>query len=188
MSTAQRKGLLQSTNSWERGWICFKMEVKPDMYEGVKANGKIDPDFEYAWYMEAIELNCDGLEIKAREVLRGMFCGVLRIVLGYKWLEECPVGIDLTGIHITASVQQNDTGKNHNDILGNWDIIFTFEECGDSTKKATTKATLFSIQKSMERFVRARFDIKEPEDLTLFLLEQQRKDLVQKHFVGIKET
>ena len=171
----------------------FITEIKSDDY-GIDNNyvnlleRKIDPDFEYAWYMEAIELNCDGLEVKAREVLRGMFCGVLRIVLGYKWLEECPVGIDLTGIHITASVQQNDTGKNHNDILGNWDIIFTFEECGDSTKKATTKATLFSIQKSMERFVRARFDIKEPEDLTLFLLEQQRKDLVQKHFVGIKET
>lgn len=154
------------------------------MYEGVKANGKIDSEFEYNWYLEAIELHCDGLEIKAREVLRGMFCGVLRIVMGYKWLEECPTGIDLTGIRITVEARQSEKGKNHNDILGNWDIIFTFEACEDETEKATTEATLFSIQKSMERFVRGRFDKKEPEDLTLLLLQQHRNELVQKHFRG----
>lgn len=54
------------------------------MYEGVKTNGKIDVDFEYTWYLESIELHCDGLETKAREVLHGMFCGVLRLVMGYK--------------------------------------------------------------------------------------------------------
>lgn len=154
------------------------------MYEGVKANGKIDSDFEYSWYMESIELHCDGLEAKASEVLRGMFCGVLRIVTGYKWLEECPTGIDLTGVKITLEARQSETGKNHNDILGNWDIIFKFEACGDSGERATTETTLFSIQKSMERFVRGRFDIKEPEDLSILLVEQQRKELVQKHFVG----
>lgn len=154
------------------------------MYEGVKANGKIDLDFEYAWYLESIELHCDGLETKAREVLRGMFSGVLRLVMGYKWLEECPTGIDLTGVKITVVAQQSENGKNHNDILGNWNIIFTFEACEDNTEKATTEAALFSIQKSMERFVRGRFDVKEPEDLSLFLLQQQRKELVQKHFKG----
>ena len=154
------------------------------MYEGVKANNKIDSDFEYSWYMESIELYCDGLETKANEVLRGMFCGVLRIVTGYKWLEECPAGIDLTGVKITLEARQSETGRNHNDILGNWDIIFRFEACGDSAEKATRSETLFSIQKSMERFVRGRFDIKEPEDLSILLVEQQRRELVQKHFVG----
>lgn len=158
------------------------------MYEGVKASGKIDPDFEYAWYMESIEVHCDGLEEKAREVLRGMFCGVLRLVTGYKWLEECPKGIDLTGISVTVVAQQSENGKNHNDILGNWDIIFTFESCAERTAKETTQTALFSIQKSMERFVRGRFDIKEPEDLSLILVEQQRRDLVQQHFVGVKEA
>lgn len=157
------------------------------MYEGVKTNGKIDVDFEYTWYLESIELHCDGLETKAREVLHGMFCGVLRLVMGYKWLAECPTGIDLRGVKITVVAQQSENGRNHNDILGNWDIIFTFEACEDNTEKATTETTLSSIQKSMERFVRGRFDIKEPEDLSLLLLQQQRKELVQKHFVGFTQ-
>ena len=157
------------------------------MYEGVKENGKLDPDTEYARYLGPIELHCDGLEIKAREVLRGMFCGVLRIVTGYKWLEECPKEIDLTGVLITAVAQQNEAGKNHNDILGNWAIIFRFEKCRDSRERATKTATLFSIQKTMERYVRARFQIKEPEDLSLIILEKQRKDLIQEHFTGMKE-
>ncbi|MGN0167450.1 MAG: hypothetical protein ACI4AB_05385 [Acetatifactor sp.] len=155
------------------------------MYEGVKSNGKIDPDFEYGWFLETIELHCDGLEAKAREVLRGMFCGVLRIVTGYKWLEEPPERIDLSGVCITVEVVQDEAGKNHNDILGNWNIIFRFEAGSSAAGKATTQATLFNIQKTMERFIRARFNIEEPKDLAFFVLEQQRKDLVQKHFVGV---
>lgn len=154
------------------------------MFEGIKENGKIDSEFEYGWYMESIDLHCDGVEEKAREVLRGMFCGVLRYVTGYRWLEECPTGIDLTGINVTAVARQNDAGKNHHDILGNWDIIFTFTPCEDSSAKVASKTALMSIQKSMERFVRSRFDLKEPTDLSLILLEQQRKELIEKHFTG----
>lgn len=148
-------------------------------------NGKINPEFEYEWFMESIELHCEGLEAKAKEVLWGMFRGVLRYVTNYRWLEECPMGIDLTGINVTAAAEQNAEGKNRHDILGNWDFVFTFTACQDSTAKATTLATLKSIQSNMERFLRAKFKIKEPEDLSLFLLEQQRKELVEKHFIGI---
>lgn len=157
------------------------------MYEGVKNNGKIDPDFEYGWFMEGIELYCDGLEMKATEVLRGMFCGVLRLVTGYKWLEEPPKEIDVTGVRITTEMVQNEAGKNHSDILGNWDMIFRFETCQDKKAKETTLTALVSIRKSMERFVRARYDIEEPKDLAFFLLEQQRKELIQKHFIGYTE-
>lgn len=157
------------------------------MYEGMKENGKIDPEFEYSWYMEAIDLHCEGVEERAREVLWGMFRGVLRFVTGYRWLEECPTGIDLTGISVTTEAQQNDAGKNHHDILGNWDIIFTFTPCEDSRKIATTRSALMSIEKSMERFVRSRYDLKEPTDLSLLLLEQQRTELVEKHFTGVAE-
>lgn len=158
--------------------------MRGTMYEGVKGNKKIDPDFEYGWFMEGIELHCDGLEMKAREVLRGMFCGVLRLVTGYKWLEEPPNSIDITGICITTEVVQNAAGKNHSDILGNWDIIFRFAACEDAGAKGTTWATLVNIQKAMERFVRGRYDIEEPKDLAFFLLERQRKELIEKHFVG----
>ncbi|MCM1193390.1 MAG: hypothetical protein NC123_11245 [Butyrivibrio sp.] len=157
------------------------------MFEGTNQKGKIDAEFEYGWYMESIELHCEGVEDKAREVLWGMFRGVLRFVTGYRWLDECPTGIDLKGINVTAVAQQNDAGKNHHDILGNWDIVFTFTPCGDSNAKVTTKNTLISIRKSMERYVRARYDLKEPEDLSLILLEQQRKELIEKHFVGIAD-
>lgn len=154
------------------------------MFEVTKPKGKLDPEFEYGWYMESIELHCDGVEGQAKEILWGMFRGVLRYVTGYRWLDDCPMGISLTGLSVTAVAEQNDAGKNHHEILGNWDIIFTFTPCEDSSAKVTTRATLISIQKSMERFVRTRFDIKEPTDLSLILLEQQRKDLVEKHFVG----
>lgn len=155
------------------------------MFEGISGNGKVDPEFEYGWYMESIELHCDGVEDKAREVLWGMFRGVLRFVTGYRWLDECPTGIDLTGINVTAVAQQNEAGKNRHDILGNWDIIFTFTPCEDSSAKVTTGSTLTSIQRSMERFIRSRYDLKEPEDLSRILLEQQRKELIEKHFIGI---
>lgn len=81
------------------------------MFEGIKEKGKIDPEFEYGWYMESIDLHCDGVENRAKEVLWGMFRGVLRFVTGYRWLEECPMGIDLTGINVTAVAQQNEAGK-----------------------------------------------------------------------------
>ena len=155
------------------------------MYEGVKNNGKIDPDFEFAWFLETISLQCDGLEHKAKEILRGMFCGVLRNVTGYKWIEEPPEWMDVTGIRITAEVVQDETGKNHNEILGSWSIIFRFESCRDTAAKETTKATLFNIQNAMERFIRARYHIDEPKDLAFFVLEQQRKELIEKHFVGV---
>lgn len=148
-------------------------------------SGKINPEFEYGWFKESIELHCDGLEDKAHEVLWGMFRGVLRYVTNYRWLEECPMGIDLTGVNVTVAAEQNAEGKNRHDVLGNWDFVFTFAACQDSKKKATTLSTLKSIQSSMERFLRSRFKIKEPEDLSLFLLEQQRKELVEKHFIGI---
>ncbi len=155
------------------------------MFEGVKEGGKIDLEFEYGWYMESIDLHCEGLETKAREVLRGLFCGVLRMVTGYKWLEDCPENIDLTGINVTAVAQQSENGKNRNEILGSWDIIYSFEACEDKAAKVTTSATLFSIERSMERFVRGRYDLREPEDLRRILLEQQRNDLIMKHFTGI---
>lgn len=154
------------------------------MFEGTHEKGKIDPEFEYGWYMESIDLHCDGVEDRAREVLWGMFRGVLRYVTGYRWLEECPKGINLAGLNVTAVARQNEAGKNRHDILGNWDIVFTFTPCENSGAKVTTRATLVSIQKSMERFVRTRYDLKEPEDLSLILLEQQRKELVEKHFIG----
>lgn len=151
----------------------------------VQDNGKINPEFEYEWFMESIELHCDGLEDKAKEVLWGMFRGVLRYVTNYRWLEECPMGIDLTGVNVTVAAEQNADGKNRHDVLGNWDFVFTFTVCQDSKKKATTLSALKSIQSSMERFLRSRFKIREPEDLSLLLLEQQRKELVEKHFTGI---
>jgi len=157
------------------------------MFERTKENGKIDPEFEYGWYLESIELHCEGVEEKAKEVLWGMFRGVLRFVTNYRWLEECPKGIDLTGINVTAAAERNEAGKSHHDILGNWDLVFTFAPCGDSKAKVTTKAALMSIQGSMERFIRSRFDLKEPEDLSLILLEQQRKEMIEKHFIGIVE-
>lgn len=155
------------------------------MYEGVKNNGKIDPDFEFGWFLETVVLRCDGLEVKAKEVLRGMFNGVLRYVTGYKWLEEPPELMDLTGVFVTAEVVQNEQGKNHNEILGSWDIIFTFKKSVSDADK-TSRATLFNIENAMERFVRARYNIEEPKDLTYFVLEQQRNNLVTKHFMGVQ--
>ncbi len=154
------------------------------MFEPIKPNSKMDPEFEYGWYMESIELHCDGVETRAKEVLFGMFRGVLRYVTGYKWLEECPTGIDLTGLCATVAARQSDSGKNQHAILGNWDIIYTFTPCEDNGGKATTRETLESIQRSMERFVRMRYDLKEPADLSLVLLEKQRKELLDQHFTG----
>ena len=104
------------------------------MYEGIKNNGKVDLDFELGWFTETIELICDGEEAKAREVLRGMFCGVLRYVTGYKWLEEPPAEISVKDVCLTTMVEQSETGKNHSDILGNWNIIFRFEPCDGSAE------------------------------------------------------
>ena len=86
---------------------------------------------------------------------------------------------------MTAVAQQSENGKNRNEILGSWDIIYSFEACEDKAAKVTTTATLFSIERSMERFVRGRYDLREPEDLRRILLEQQRNDLIMKHFTGI---
>lgn len=155
------------------------------MFEATKANNKLNPEFEYEWFMESIELHCDGVEERAKEVLFGMFRGVLRYVTGYKWLEECPTGIDLTGLSVTVVAQQNDSGKNQHAILGNWDIIYTFTACENSGARVTTRAALDSIRKSMERFIRNRFDLKEPTDLSLILLEKERKELLEKHFTGV---
>lgn len=154
------------------------------MYEGIKNNGKVDLDFELGWFTETIELICDGEEAKAREVLRGMFCGVLQYVTGYKWLEEPPAEISVKDVCLTTMVEQSETGKNHSDILGNWNIIFRFEPCDGSAEKRTTKAALVSVENAMERFVRARYHLEEPKDLAFFVLEEQRTDLIEKHFTG----
>lgn len=155
------------------------------MYEGIKQNGKIDIDVEYSWYMESISLNAEGLSVEAGQLLFGMFCGAMRIVMGHKWLKDCPEHIDVHGIKVTTDIRSNELGRNYNDFMGNCDIIFSFERVEEPMAEVTTAASLANILGTMERFIRARFGIKEPEDLAKFILEQQRKDLILKHFDGI---
>jgi len=156
------------------------------MYEGVKRNsGKIDADEEYHTYMESITLEADGVELEAHLLLSGLFSGVMRIVMGHKWLKDCPEHIDVHGIKITSDIIPNEQGKNHNDFWGYCDIVFTFTRVEDKKAEVTKATSLASIMGTMERFVRAKFDVKEPQDLSKILLEQQRKDLILKHFDGI---
>lgn len=152
------------------------------MYEGIKADGKIDSDFEFNWFLGTLRLECDENKIVLENVLRNTFYGVMRLVHGYAWLKECPKGIDVSNIKIEVRLEQNENGKFENEILGRWEMTIS---CGEGK---TTENTMRTIIRVMEQFVRARFNADEPKGLEALALEYKRNSLINDHFVGLVKS
>lgn len=140
---------------------------------------RIDSEQEYHWFMETVATKADSREddMKLTEALSGLFYGVMRIVHGYSWLKECPKGIDLRGKKISVVIEQDENGRMHNEILGRWEMTFQIAD-GE-----TSLDTLKSIMSVMEKFVRSRFSVKEPDGLDAIALEYKRSALLNEHFI-----
>ena len=148
-------------------------------YQGVKPITKLDTDFEFEWFLRTV--NTEGDFHKLRSILEGLFCGVMRLVHNHKWLKECPKGIDLSNTKLELTIEQNDNGRFINDILGRWEVTLGITE-GETTVEA-----IIRIMNLMERFVRARFDLKEPQGIDAIALEYNRSNFIKEHFVGYAE-
>lgn len=140
---------------------------------------KIDSEQEYRWFMETVSTQYDTQEdnMKLTEALSGLFYGVMRIVHGYSWLKDCPKNIDLRGKKISVVIEQDENGRMHNEILGRWEMTFQI------TEGQTSMDTLKSILSVMEKFVRGRFNAKEPDGLDAIALEYKRSALLKDHFI-----
>lgn len=146
------------------------------MYEGIGLYTKIDSEFEYCNFIETIDIKNNDINIPLDNILKNMFYGVMRLVLGYTWLKDYEHNIPLKDICINYEIKQDDNGKFKHDILGRWTIIIS-AEIGN-----TKESTLFHIEKVMERYIRTRFNIKEPETLEVVLLENKRKEIISECF------
>ncbi|MBQ9123075.1 MAG: hypothetical protein IJY10_06225 [Lachnospiraceae bacterium] len=140
---------------------------------------RIDSEQEYRWFLDTVSTQYDNQEdnLKLTEALSGLFYGVMRIVHGYSWLKDCPKGIDLRGKKISVVIEQDENGRMHNEILGRWEM--TFQICDGETSIDTLK----SIMSVMEKFVRGRFSVKEPDGLDAIALEYKRSALLKDHFI-----
>ena len=98
----------------------------------------------------------------------------MRVFLDYKWLPECK-GYNLDGISIIASIEEDENGhreNKNNEALGKWEMRI---HCKSGKTYVTN---LLNIEKDMERFIRARFGVKIPEDLTAIRQEYERKQIL----------
>lgn len=147
------------------------------MFEGIKAvevpGSRLDMDFEFEWFLQTIEVNCTEHWNEVRNALFQLFCGAMRVITDYRWIPECKE-TSLSGIEIKCALAPDENGKRENDVLGKW----TFYLVAGSGK--TTKEAIENIEKDMERFLRARFDIKKPIDLNAVREEYERKKLLEK--------
>lgn len=147
------------------------------MFEGTKAaeapGSRLDMDFEFEWFLQTIEVNCTEHWNEVRNALFQLFCGAMRVITDYRWIPECKE-TSLSGIEIKCALAPDENGRRENDVLGKW----TFYLVAGSGK--TTKEAIENIEKDMERFLRARFDIKEPIDLNAVREEYERKKLLEK--------
>lgn len=134
---------------------------------------RLNMDFEFEWFLQTIEVNCTEHWNEVRNALFQLFCGAMRIITDYRWIPECKE-TSLSGIEVKCELTPDENGRRENDVLGKW----TFYLTAGSGK--TTKESIENIEKDMERFLRARFDIKEPTDLNAVREEYERKKLLEK--------
>lgn len=143
------------------------------MYEGIETASltKLDTRFEFDWYLRTVDFIAEEKALETQNALYQLFLGAMRVVFDYKWLPECK-GYNLDGISIIASIEEDENGhrKNeNNEALGKWEMRI---HCKSGK---TNVANLLNIEKDMERFIRARFGVKIPEDLTAIKQEYERK-------------
>lgn len=102
-----------------------------------------------------------------------LFCGAMRVITDYRWIPECKE-TSLSGIEVKCELAPDKNGRRGNNALGKWTFYLT------AGPGKTTKGTIENIEKDMERFLRARFTIKEPTDLNAVREEYERKKLLEK--------
>lgn len=146
------------------------------MYEGIETASltKLDTRFEYDWYLRTVDFNAKDKIFEAQNALYQLFLGAMRVVFDYKWLPECN-GYNLDGISITASIEEDENGRReneNNEAIGKWELHIWCDT------GSTNIANLLNIEKDMERFIRARFSVKVPEDLTAIKQEYERKQIL----------
>ena len=143
------------------------------MYEGIETASltKLDTRFEFDWYLRTVDFIAEEKALETQNALYQLFLGAMRVVLDYKWLPECK-GYNLDDISIIASIEEDENGhreNENNEALGKWEM------CIHCKSGKTNVANLLNIEKDMERFIRARFGVKIPEDLTAIKQEYERK-------------
>lgn len=97
----------------------------------------------------------------------------MRVITDYRWIPECKETI-LSGINITCELKEDENGKRESKSLGKWTFYLTVKS------GTTSKETIENLEKDMERFLRARFNIKESHDLNVVREEYERKKLLEK--------
>lgn len=143
------------------------------MYEGIETASltKLDTRFEFDWYLRTVDFIAEEKALETQNALYQLFLGAMRVVLDYKWLPECK-GYNLDVISIIASIEEDKNGhreNENNEAFGKWEMRI---HCKSGK---TNVANLLNIEKDMERFIRARFGVKIPEDLTAIKQEYERK-------------
>lgn len=146
------------------------------MYEGIETASltKLDTRFEFDWYLRTVDFIAEEKALETQNALYQLFLGAMRVVLDYKWLPECK-GYNLDDISIIASIEEDENGHRENEnseALGKWEMRI---HCKSGK---TNVANLLNIEKDMERFIRARFGVKIPEDLTAIKQEYERKQIL----------
>lgn len=146
------------------------------MYEGIETASltKLDTRFEFDWYLRTIDLTTEEKALETQNALYQLFLGAMRVVFDYRWLPECK-GYNLDDISIIASIEEDENGhreNENNEALGKWEMRI---HCKSGK---TNVANLLNIEKDMERFIRARFRVKIPEDLTAIKQEYERKQIL----------
>lgn len=142
---------------------------------------KIDTEFEFSWYMDTIVFKPETKALESKTALYQLFLGAMRIVFDYKWLPECK-GFHLQDISISNKINMEEQGKRINEkceSLGKWTMYII---CSTGVTQASS---LESIERDMERFIRARFDIKAPEGLSVIKQDYERKHILSL-FTGIE--
>ena len=146
------------------------------MYEGIQtvSLSKLDTRFEFDWYFRTIDFRPKEKSLETQNALYQLFLGAMRVVFDYKWIPECK-GYDLHGISIIGHIEEDENGhreNENNEAFGRWEMrIYCDTGCTDARN-------FLNIEKDMERFIRARFGVKVPEDLTAIKQEYERKKLL----------
>lgn len=143
------------------------------MYEGIETASltKLDTRFEFDWYLRTVDFIAEEKALETQNALYQLFLGAMRVVFDYRWLPECK-GYNLDDISIIASIEEDENGhreNENNEAFGKWEMRI---HCKSGK---TNVANLLNIEKDMERFIRARFGVKIPEDLTAIKQEYERK-------------
>lgn len=154
------------------------------MYEGIETASltKLDTRFEFDWYLRTVDFIPEEKALETQNALYQLFLGAMRVVFDYRWLPECK-GYNLDGISIVVNIEEDENGhreNENNESFGKWEMRI---HCKSGT---TDVANLLNIEKDMERFIRARFGVKVPEDLTAIRQEYERKQMLAL-FTGMEE-